>query len=162
TRLRQGEGRPAPADTAGLGISHDGDHLSGCGRAHAARGPVRELRTERPARPHVQRRGAPRHEFPARDRGYAHEFRRLGRPELSVRVGGTATMTTPLPEGRLTRDHLEQLLGKMADRRVVVVGAALLDIYLSGVADRISPEAPVPVVTFPTRRCALGRAGHVA
>ena len=71
-------------------------------------------------------------------------------------------MTTPLPEGRLTRDHLEQLLGKMADRRVVVVGDAMLDIYLSGDADRISPEAPVPVVTVHTRRYALGGAGNVA
>src|SRR5207253_2612588 len=127
-----GRGRPAPAAPAGLGISDDGHHLSGRGRAHAARGPVRELRTERPARPHVRRRSTPRHEFPARDRGYAHEFRRLGRPEISVWVGGATTMTTPLPEGRLTRDHLERLLGKMADRRVVVVGDAMLDIYLSG------------------------------
>jgi len=68
----------------------------------------------------------------------------------------------PLPDPRLTRDHLEQLLGKMAERRLVVVGDAMLDIYLQGDAERISPEAPVPVVTVHTRRYALGGAANVA
>ncbi len=71
-------------------------------------------------------------------------------------------MTTPLPEARLSRDHLEQLLAKMAARCIVVVGDAMLDIYLSGDAERISPEAPVPVVTVHTRRYALGGAANVA
>jgi rfaE bifunctional protein kinase chain/domain len=38
----------------------------------------------------------------------------------------------------------------------------MLDIYLSGDAERISPEAPVPVVTVHTRRSALGGAANVA
>src|SRR5207245_9523396 len=76
--------------------------------------------------------------------------------------GAAVTITPPRAVGRLTRDHLEQLLGKMAHRRVVVVGDAMLDIYLSGDADRISPEAPVPVVTVHTRRYALGGAANVA
>ena len=71
-------------------------------------------------------------------------------------------MTIPTPEPRLTRDHLEQLFTKMAARRVVVVGDAMLDIYLAGDAERISPEAPVPVVTVHTRRAALGGAANVA
>ena len=65
-------------------------------------------------------------------------------------------MSIPTPEPRVTRDHLEQLFGKMATGRVVVVGDAMLDIYLAGDAERISPEAPVPVVTVHTRRSALG------
>jgi rfaE bifunctional protein kinase chain/domain len=65
-------------------------------------------------------------------------------------------------EARLTRDHLEGLCRKMAERRIVVLGDAMLDIYLSGDADRISPEAPVPVVTVHTRRSALGGAANVA
>jgi D-beta-D-heptose 7-phosphate kinase/D-beta-D-heptose 1-phosphate adenosyltransferase len=73
-------------------------------------------------------------------------------------VGGSTALTEP----RLTRDTLEQLLGKMAERRIVVVGDAMLDIYLSGDAERISPEAPVPVVTVHTRRYALGGAANVA
>ena len=63
---------------------------------------------------------------------------------------------------RLTRDDLEQLLVKMAARRIVVVGDAMLDIYLSGDAEQISPEAPVPVVTVRTRRHAPGGAANVA
>jgi D-beta-D-heptose 7-phosphate kinase/D-beta-D-heptose 1-phosphate adenosyltransferase len=62
----------------------------------------------------------------------------------------------------LTREHLESLVAKMVDRRIVVVGDAMLDIYLSGDADRISPEAPVPVVSVRARRHALGGAANVA
>src|SRR5207245_2024433 len=54
------------------------------------------------------------------------------------------------------------LLRKMVSQRIVVVGDAMLDIYLSGEAERISPEAPVPVVTVHTRRYALGGAANVA
>jgi len=71
-------------------------------------------------------------------------------------------VTSFQPEPRLTRDHLEQLFTKMAARHVVVVGDAMLDIYLAGDAERISPEAPVPVVTVHTRRAALGGAANVA
>src|SRR6059036_427405 len=65
-------------------------------------------------------------------------------------------------ELRLTRDYLEGLCRNMAARRIVVLGDAMLDIYLSGEAERISPEAPVPVVTVHTRRYALGGAANVA
>ncbi len=63
---------------------------------------------------------------------------------------------------RFTRERLETLLTKMAARRIVIVGDAMLDIYLAGDAERISPEAPVPVVTVHTRRYALGGAANVA
>ncbi len=71
-------------------------------------------------------------------------------------------MTPLTTETRLTRDRLETLLRKMVSQRIVVVGDAMLDIYLSGEAERISPEAPVPVVTVHTRRYALGGAANVA
>src|SRR5206468_11921832 len=57
---------------------------------------------------------------------------------------------------------LAGLFGKMAARRIVVVGDAMLDLYLEGDAERISPEAPVPVVTVRARRTALGGAANVA
>ena len=38
----------------------------------------------------------------------------------------------------------------------------MLDVYLRGEVDRISPEAPVPVVHVRERRYALGGAGNVA
>src|SRR2546425_6138119 len=50
----------------------------------------------------------------------------------------------------------------MAACRIVVVGDAMLDVYLEGDAERISPEAPVPVVAVRARRTALGGAANVA
>ena len=69
---------------------------------------------------------------------------------------------SPTSEPRLSRDRIEALFAKMARSRVVVVGDAMLDIYLAGEAERISPEAPVPVVTVQGRRHALGGAANVA
>src|SRR5438034_6794771 len=82
-----------------------------------------------------------------RGRGERHEMGGERDTQLSVPRARGVAVTTPIPGSRFSRDQLERLLGKMAGRRVVVVGDAMLDIYLSGDAERISPEAPVPVVT---------------
>ena len=62
----------------------------------------------------------------------------------------------------LSRARFAQLLARAAERRIVVVGDAMLDVYLTGDVDRISPEAPVPVVRVRERRHALGGACNVA
>jgi D-beta-D-heptose 7-phosphate kinase/D-beta-D-heptose 1-phosphate adenosyltransferase len=62
----------------------------------------------------------------------------------------------------LLRERVIALLDAMEGRRVVVVGDAMLDVYLVGDVERISPEAPVPVVTVRERRYALGGAANVA
>src|SRR4051812_14744166 len=62
----------------------------------------------------------------------------------------------------LSRDRLDALLSAAASKRVAVVGDAMLDVYLRGDVERISPEAPVPVVRVRERRHALGGAGNVA
>src|SRR5438132_1176804 len=62
----------------------------------------------------------------------------------------------------MTRDRIEALLRKMAATKIVVVGDAMLDVYLVGEVDRVSPEAPVPVVTVHASRQALGGAANVA
>jgi D-beta-D-heptose 7-phosphate kinase/D-beta-D-heptose 1-phosphate adenosyltransferase len=62
----------------------------------------------------------------------------------------------------LTRDRLLALLAAASSRRIAVVGDAMLDVYLSGEVERISPEAPVPVVRVRDRRFALGGAANVA
>ncbi|MDB4876234.1 MAG: hypothetical protein JWM41_2680 [Gemmatimonadetes bacterium] len=62
----------------------------------------------------------------------------------------------------LSRDRLVSLLQAASRRRVAVVGDAMLDVYLRGDVERISPEAPVPVVRVRDRRYALGGAGNVA
>ncbi|MDO8502276.1 MAG: PfkB family carbohydrate kinase [Gemmatimonadaceae bacterium] len=63
---------------------------------------------------------------------------------------------------RISRDRLETLLSAAGGRRVAVVGDAMLDVYLRGDVDRISPEAPVPVVRVKERKLALGGAANVA
>src|SRR2546427_7192610 len=67
-----------------------------------------------------------------------------------------------MPETRLTRDRIEALLKRMATTKVVVIGDAMLDVYLVGEVDRVSPEAPVPVVTVHASRHGLGGAANVA
>ena len=62
----------------------------------------------------------------------------------------------------LSRARLVDLLAGMAGQRVVVVGDAMLDVYLRGDVERISPEAPVPVVRVRERSFALGGAANVA
>ena len=67
-----------------------------------------------------------------------------------------------VPPAPLTRDRLLHLTGRMKESRVVVVGDIMLDRYLIGDTDRLSPEAPVPVVTVRERHSALGGAANVA
>ena len=62
----------------------------------------------------------------------------------------------------ISRDRLLALLDLARHRRVAVIGDAMLDIYLRGDVERISPEAPVPVVRVRDRRLALGGAANVA
>ncbi len=62
----------------------------------------------------------------------------------------------------LSRRRLDALLAAMRRKRVVVVGDVMLDVYLQGDVERISPEAPVPVVRVRDRRYALGGAANVA
>lgn len=71
-------------------------------------------------------------------------------------------MSSTSPASHLSRDRLAALLDGMRDRRVAVVGDAMLDVYLRGDVERISPEAPVPVVRVRDRKYALGGAANVA
>lgn len=61
-------------------------------------------------------------------------------------------------------DHLREVLRTFTGKRLVVVGDVILDEYVVGSAQRISPEAPVPVVDVDpsATRYALGGAGNVA
>lgn len=62
----------------------------------------------------------------------------------------------------IQRARLEALLAASREQHVVIVGDAMLDVYLRGDVDRISPEAPVPVVRVRDRKLALGGAANVA
>ena len=64
----------------------------------------------------------------------------------------------------VSRHRLEALLSVPAARRlrIAVIGDVMLDTYLRGDVERISPEAPVPVVRVASRTHALGGAANVA
>ena len=64
--------------------------------------------------------------------------------------------------GRLDQRRLERLLASFGRLRLLVVGDVMLDEYLWGDVDRVSPEAPVPVVHVTRESLALGGAGNVA
>ena len=54
------------------------------------------------------------------------------------------------------------LFQKMHGKRILVVGDLMLDEWIWGRVDRISPEAPVPVVAVSDHSFTLGGAGNVA
>lgn len=51
---------------------------------------------------------------------------------------------------------------QFSDTRVLVVGDVMMDVYLFGVTNRISPEAPVPIVELRNEELRLGGAANVA
>lgn len=63
---------------------------------------------------------------------------------------------------RLSLDRTQQILEAAQSVRVLVLGDVMLDVYLRGVALRISPEAPVPVVRVEEETRAVGGAANVA
>lgn len=58
--------------------------------------------------------------------------------------------------------NFDQLFQSFADIKVAVIGDVMLDTYWWGHVDRISPEAPVPVVALDKRELRIGGAGNVA
>ena len=59
-------------------------------------------------------------------------------------------------------EELLQHISSLTGKRVLVIGDVMLDTYLIGDAQRISPEAPVPVVKVEEEKHLLGGAGNVA
>ncbi len=59
-------------------------------------------------------------------------------------------------------DSLQAIVDRFAGRRLLVLGDLMLDHYLWGRCERISPEAPVPVVEVQKETSSLGGAGNVA
>ena len=55
-----------------------------------------------------------------------------------------------------------EIINKFDGIKVLIIGDAMLDRYLNGRVDRISPEAPVPVVTKLSEENRLGGAANVA
>jgi rfaE bifunctional protein kinase chain/domain len=62
----------------------------------------------------------------------------------------------------LTTEGLDNIFDSFAGKRVLVIGDVMIDSYWWGRVDRISPEAPVPVVNIKKRENRLGGAANVA
>lgn len=62
---------------------------------------------------------------------------------------------------KLRPERFDDLLRRFEQLEVLVVGDVMLDEYLEGDVERVSPEAPVPVVSVARESCALGGAGNV-
>lgn len=61
-----------------------------------------------------------------------------------------------------TGDSVNQLFEQFGRQSVMVIGDVMIDSYLWGKVNRISPEAPVPVVSVSNRTNRLGGAANVA
>lgn len=61
----------------------------------------------------------------------------------------------------MTND-LDTLFNQFSSMKMAVIGDVMLDTYWWGKVDRISPEAPVPVVALSRREKRIGGAGNVA
>ena len=56
---------------------------------------------------------------------------------------------------------LLEILGKFKDAHLLVVGDLMLDRFVMGDVERLSPEAPVPVLRVVSEECRLGGAANV-
>lgn len=63
---------------------------------------------------------------------------------------------------KITGRQLDELFDQFAGKKVMIIGDVMIDAYLWGKVDRISPEAPVPVVSVKRRENLLGGAANVA
>lgn len=61
----------------------------------------------------------------------------------------------------LSRYEASEIMGAIADRKIVVLGDVMLDEFVWGDVTRISPEAPVPVVDIRRESVHLGGAANV-
>ncbi len=59
-------------------------------------------------------------------------------------------------------NYIKNIFDDFEKRKVLIIGDIMLDSYIWGKADRISPEAPVPVVDVEKRENRLGGAANVA
>jgi D-beta-D-heptose 7-phosphate kinase / D-beta-D-heptose 1-phosphate adenosyltransferase len=66
------------------------------------------------------------------------------------------------PVGQHSKDSIADPLSAWDQAQVVVVGDVMLDCYIRGLVGRVSPEAPVPVVSIEQEWSRPGGAGNVA
>ncbi|MDD7986708.1 PfkB family carbohydrate kinase [Lentisphaera marina] len=58
--------------------------------------------------------------------------------------------------------EIAQVLNSIGQPKILIVGDLMLDEFLSGSVNRISPEAPTPVIAYQDSNCQLGGAGFTS
>lgn len=62
----------------------------------------------------------------------------------------------------MNNTEVNQIFEKFSEMRAIVIGDAMVDTYLWGKVERLSPEAPVPIVAVNKRENRLGGAANVS
>lgn len=62
----------------------------------------------------------------------------------------------------ITKERASKLISQFSDVSIAIIGDIILDKYIWGEVERISPEAPVPVVEVKKETVSLGGASNVA
>jgi rfaE bifunctional protein kinase chain/domain len=68
----------------------------------------------------------------------------------------------PKEKMNIMSENLQSLVPELANRRILVLGDVILDEYLFGKAERLSREAPIPVLEYQSRRYIPGGAANPA
>jgi D-glycero-beta-D-manno-heptose-7-phosphate kinase len=66
-----------------------------------------------------------------------------------------------LPTNTFIKMTIPEIFDKFNSLKILIIGDVMLDAYTWGKVERISPEAPVPVVSVRSRETRLGGAGNV-
>ena len=67
-----------------------------------------------------------------------------------------------MAKNKINNDLVSSLVEQLKNARVLVIGDIMLDRYIKGTVDRISPEAPIPVLHIKNEKVMLGGSGNVA
>ena len=62
----------------------------------------------------------------------------------------------------MLKDRFNEVISKFKSKKILVIGDLMLDTYLIGQSNRISPEAPVPIIEVNKVEHNLGGAANVA
>ena len=62
----------------------------------------------------------------------------------------------------MTIDQVKNLFKQFEDKNILIIGDVMIDAYIWGNVDRISPEAPVPVLSLNKEEFRMGGAANVA
>ncbi len=79
---------------------------------------------------------------------------------MEIKAGGTAA-AEPVAELAPDSMALSRAVRRLARTSVMVIGDVMLDRYVYGTVDRISPEAPIPILTVEREVAMPGGAGNV-